>query len=81
MIPTAWRGEEEVERGKREVERGRGEVEWEGRKREKKEKKKRKRRNAIMLPAHWIASFLDLLSPPGFVLQVGSEALGTRLTF
>ena len=62
MIPTAWREEEEVERGKREEEK----------KREKGEKK-RKRRNAITIPAHWIASFLYKPSlSTSIVLQVES---------
>ena len=73
-----WRGEEEGGEGKREVERGRGrwrgeegggegkrEMEREGRKKES-----RKRRNAIMLPAHWIALFPD---------RTTSWGVGTRL--
>ena len=74
MIPTAWRGEEEVERGKREVERGRGEVEWEGGKGEKEKEEKH-----VTCPLNSLVPRPSLST--SIVLQVESEALGTRLTF
>ena len=66
-----------MEREKRQKGKGRR---GERGKEEKGRKKKRKRRNSITIPAHWIASFLYSLST-SIVLQVESDAQGTRLTF
>ena len=94
-VLTCTHDSNSLERGEEEVERGRGEVEWKGRKdekgrggggrekrRRKGRKKKRKRRNAITLSAHWIYSLIPRPSlSTSIVLQVESEAQGTRLTF
>ena len=85
-----WRGEEGGGEGKRKVERGRGrwrgeegggegkrEMEREGRKKES-----RKRRNAITLPAHWIALFPDLTTSWGVGTRLPKQyklGVGTRL--